>query len=243
MSEESGPVKFFEFLQPPGDPPTPDPFGTWADERSVWLADHPSLGRRLRRHDLFRRVPVGVVDDGSDILMPDTGFAAVSVQWFDSLADVEEWRADPAAAELAALDGQFRGPEVASVLTGAPDLIVGPPGGDPESGCSLICILHRAPGMDLATFHPHWREHHGGLFQNIPELRDPLLGYEQNHGLDIAGATYDGVTQQWFASVDAWATSLQVRSHPEVVADDIAYFLDPDRLHFIIAGPPVRLAG
>ena len=51
------------------------------------------------------------------------------------------------------------------------------------------------------------------------------------------------MTQQWFASVDAWATSLQVRSHPEVVADDIAYFLDPDRLHFIIAGPPVRLAG
>ena len=84
--------------------------------------------------------------------------------------------ADPAAAELAALDGQFHGPEVASVLTGVPDLIVGPPGGDPESGCSLICILHRAPGMDLATFHPHWREHHGGLFQNIPELRDPLLG-------------------------------------------------------------------
>jgi EthD domain len=243
MSRDIGPIKLFEFLELPAEPPAADLYGAWAQERTAWLAERPALGQHLRRHDLFQRVPAGVVDDGSDAVMPDTGFVAVSVQWFDSPAAYDGWRTDPEAAALGALDGRFRGPAVASVLTGAPDVVVGPPGGDPGSGCSLICILHRAPGMDLATFHPHWLQHHGGLFQDLPELRDPLLGYEQNHGLDVAGATYDGVTQQWFASVDAWTASVQVPAHPDIVAPDIAYFLDPERLHFIIAGPPTRIVG
>jgi hypothetical protein len=97
--------------------------------------------------------------------------------------------------------------------------------------------------MDLATFHDHWLHHHGGLFQNIPELRDPLGGYEQNHGLTIADAAYDGVTQQWFASFETWRTSLEAPAHEEVVAPDVAFFLDPGHLHFIIAGPPMRVTG
>ena len=174
--------------------------------------------------------------------MPDTGFEAVSVQWFDSLARYDTMRCAPGADELHDLDQSFRQASVPSVLTGPPDVIVGPPGGDPSSGSSLICILRRAPGMDLSTFHDHWLHHHGGLFQSLPELRDPLLGYEQNHGL-VADAEYDGLTQQWFASFDAWMASLEVAGHAEIVGPDVAYFLDPERLHFIIAGPPLRIFG
>jgi hypothetical protein len=149
----------------------------------------------------------------------------------------------PGADELKQLDRRFRHASVPSVLTGPPDVIVGPAGGDPSSGASLICILRHAPGMDLGTFHDHWLYHHGGIFQTVPELREPLLGYEQNHGLELDGADYDGVTQQWFASFDAWSASLEVPAHAEVVAPDVATFLDPGRLHFIVAGPPVRVFG
>jgi len=238
---DPGPVKLFEFLRAPGGSADPHARDRWVEERTEWLGRRPELGRHLVRHDLYERVPVGVVDEGSEVVMPDTGFEAVSVQFFDTLAGYEAFGAAPEAGELAALDARFRDGPVASVLTGPPEVITGPPGGDPESGCSLLCILHRAPGLDLATFHDHWLHHHGGLFQDIPELRDPLLGYEQNHGLDRPGAEYDGVTQQWFASVDAWTASVEVAAHADVVGPDIAYFLDPARLHFLVAGPPIRI--
>jgi hypothetical protein len=243
MPQKNGPIKLFEFLRYPTGPVEPDLYGRWAQERTAWLGNRPELGRHLRRHELYERVPVGVVDEGSELVRPDTGFVAVSVQWFDSPAAYDAMRSAPEAGELEALDGRFRDVSVASVLTGPPDVITGPPGGDPQSGCSLICILHRAPGLELAMFHDHWLHHHGGLFQDVPELRDPLLGYEQNHGLARPDAEYDGVTQQWFASVDAWTASVGVAAHADVVAPDIAYFLDPDRLHFIIAGPPTTIVG
>jgi hypothetical protein len=243
MAEQVGPIKLFEFLRPPDGAAEPDLYGRWAHERREWLGQRPELARHLRRHDLYERVPVGVVDEGSDVVMPDTGFVAVSVQWFDSLAEYDALRSDPAAAALRELDDRFRSATVATVLTGPPNVITGPPGGDPSSGCSLICILHRAPALDLTTFHDHWLHHHGGLFQNVPELRDPLLGYEQNHGLELADADYDGVTQQWFTSVETWSDSVAVPAHADVVSPDVAYFLDPERLHFIIAGPPTTILG
>ena len=167
----------------------------------------------------------------------------MSIEWFDSLEAYEALRSGPGAAELRDLDRRFWPGPTASVLTGPPDLIVGPPGGVPGSDASLICILRRTPEMDLAEFHDHWLRHHGGLFQTIPELTGPLRGYEQNHGLDVEGAQYDGVTQQWFDSLDAFFASVEVPAFADLVAPDTAYFLDASRIHFIMAGPPLRILG
>ena len=44
-----------------------------------------------------------------------------------------------------------------------------------DAEAKLICILRHNAALDLATFHDHWLNHHGGLFQKIPELNEPLL--------------------------------------------------------------------
>jgi uncharacterized protein (TIGR02118 family) len=240
----TGPVKLFEFLGAPAGPAEPGLAERWAEERSVWLGGHADLAHHLKRHELYRRHPATVESPRAGEEAPDPGFQAVSIQWFESLNAYQAMRSAPEAAELRELDRRFWPGPTASVLTGEPDLIVGPAGGVPGSGASLICILRRTPGMDLAQFHDHWLHHHGGLFQTIPELTEPLRGYEQNHGLDLADAQYDGVTQQWFDSLEAFVASVAVPSFVELVAPDTAYFLDATHLHFIMAdGSPLVVVG
>jgi hypothetical protein len=238
-----GPVKLFEFLRTPDGPAEPGRHRRWAEERSSLLARRGELAQHLRAHDLYERLPAAgsrTADRGD---APDDGFEAVSVQWFDAPLAYEAMFSAPGADELQELDQRFWPGSTPSVLTGPPDVILGPPGGVPDSGASLICILRHAPGMDLASFHDHWLRYHGGLFQTIPELREPMLGYEQNHGIQGAGAAYDGVTQQWFTSLDTFVTSTQVPAFTELVSPDTAYFLDAAHIHVIMAGPRTRVFG
>ena len=107
----------------------------------------------------------------------------------------------------------------------------------------MVCILRRNPALDLTTFHDHWLHHHGGLFQEVDELNEPLLAYEQNHGLDLADAAYDGVTEQWFTSYDTFLGSLGVEAVEREVNPDVAYMLDPTSIEFVMAGPPTVASG
>ena len=77
-----------------------------------------------------------------------------------------------------------------------------------------------------------------GCSRPSPNCVIPLLGYEQNHGLDLPDATYDGVTQQWFGSLEEWARSLEAPAHRDVVGPDVDSFLDPESIHFVLAAPP-----
>jgi EthD domain len=238
-----GPVKLFEFLRTPRESAERRQHQRWAEERSSLISQRDELAQHARAHDLYERLPAtgsGIADSEG---VPDSGFEAVSVQWFDSHRAYEAMLSAPGADELKKLDQRFWQEPMPSVLTGPPDVILGPPGGVPDSGASLICILRHAPGMDLAFFHDHWLRHHGGLFQTILELREPMLGYEQNHGIQGASAAYDGVTQQWFSSLETFETSTQVPAFSGLVTPDTAYFLDADHLHFIMAGPPTRVFG
>ena len=238
-ASNGGPVKVFAFIKRREGTGREEFHRHWEERHARFIAEAPELARHVRRYELHHRL---VADEGREragIEVPDAGFDGVAIQWFDSLSDLEALRDDPTFREFAAADApRYRDPYVASVVTRAPDVIVGPAGGAPDAGMSMICILRRASGSALDEFHEHWLRHHGGLFQTIPELREPLLGYEQNHGLDLPGAEFDGVTQQWFASLDAWTESLAVPAHHEIVEPDVASLLDPNAIHFVIAGPP-----
>ncbi len=92
----------------------------------------------------------------------------------------------------------------------------------------------------------HWLPHHGGLFQTIRELTEPLWGYEQNHGLRDPGPRLRrGVTEQWFqVMLEAFVDSMAVPAHTEVVGNpDVAYLLDPASIHFVMAGKPTVVLG
>ncbi len=239
-----GPVKLFGFLKrAPGT--TLAAFADyWERQHAPAFAAIPAVAKHVRRYELYHRLAADEERARSDLEVADAGFDGVAVQWFDGLDALQAVRADPARQRLTAEDGpRYRDARAASVVTRAPDVIVGPPGGRPDAGMTLICILRRKPGLDLPEFHDHWLRHHGGLFQDIPELHDPLWGYEQNHGLDLPDASFDGVTQQWFASLTEWTRSLEAPAHREVVDPDVASFLDPEGVHFVVAGRPTVVIG
>jgi uncharacterized protein (TIGR02118 family) len=232
----SGPVKVFAFLKRRAGT-TGAAFDEEWERHARRLADTPDLGRHLRRYELHHRI-----DDAgrerNDVEVDDGGFSGVGIMWFDSLDELRALQAEPGFADFESDAAGFREPDVAAVVTRIGNVIVKPAGGSPKAGMSLICILRHNPALTLPEFHDHWLNHHGPLFQDIPELYDPLLGYEQNHGIDLPDAAYDGVTQQWFESLEAWVKSLEASSHRDIVEPDVAYFLDLESIAFVLGGRP-----
>ena len=107
----------------------------------------------------------------------------------------------------------------------------------------LICFVRRKPGMDAEDFHRYWREQHGPLVASTKSGAHALR-YEQNHRVrehwDQAG--YDGVTEQWFHSVDDFYASLQEDDY-HLIEADIAKFIDVDSLEWMITDEPEVIVG
>lgn len=237
----SGPVKVFAFLKRRSGTTRGEFDEAW-ERQARRVADTPELRRHLRRYELHHRV-----DDANrernDVEVDDGGYDGVEIMWFDSLDEVRALQAEPAVAQVEAEAAEIRDPDIAAVVTRIGDVIVEPAGGTPDAGMSLICILRHNDACSMPEFHDHWLHQHGGLFQDIDELRDPLRGYEQNHGIELPGAAYDGVTQQWFDSLDAWLKSLEAPAHANIVDPDMRSFLDLDTLAFVLAGRPTVVIG
>jgi len=107
----------------------------------------------------------------------------------------------------------------------------------------LICFVRRKPGMEAEEFHRYWREEHGPLVAST-KSGGHALRYEQNHRVrdhwDQPG--YDGVTEQWFRSVDDFFASLQEDDY-HLIEADIATFIDVDSLEWMITDDAEVIAG
>jgi hypothetical protein len=230
-------IKLFTFIRrAPGL--SPEEFHAyWRDEHAMRLRERPELLAHVRRFELNHRIPEDYAREQTSGEVASGDFDGVAVLWFDSRAHLDALLA--AARQVEDDAPRFRAPETASVITDDATVIVDDPR-RAEAQLKLLCILRRNTdyASRLDAFHDHWREHHGGLFQNIPELRDPLYGYDQNHGIGGPDADFDGVTEQWFANLPEWVQSLTVASHSQVVEPDVASFLDPVRMAFVLAGRP-----
>jgi uncharacterized protein (TIGR02118 family) len=99
----------------------------------------------------------------------------------------------------------------------------------------LICFVRRKPGMSGDEFHRYWRDVHGPLVARTKSGQHALR-YEQNHAVgDDDG--YDGVTVQWYQSVDDFYASIREDDYAEIAAD-IEKFLDTSRLQFVLTEEP-----
>lgn len=214
----------------------------WEDVHARGLADEPTLRRHVRRYELNHRLAEDYVRDRYRPEGTGLGWDGAAVLWFDSLADLEALQAEPAFAAHAADATAFRDDEQLVVITHDPEAIVDKPE-RADAGAKMVCILRHNPAIDLPTFHEHWLHHHGGLFQRIEELNEPLLAYDQNHGIDLPDADYDGVTEQWFTSYGTFIGSLGVEAVQTEVNPDVAYFLDQSSIEFVMAGPPTVVIG
>ncbi|MHB8467296.1 MAG: EthD domain-containing protein [Acidimicrobiales bacterium] len=102
----------------------------------------------------------------------------------------------------------------------------------------LICFLKRKPGTTPEEFHAYWRDHHGPLVAQT-KSGSHVLRYEQNARVpqerDRDG--WDGVTEQWFESVEEFYASLQEDDY-RLIDEDTRRFLDVDALEFILTEEP-----
>jgi uncharacterized protein (TIGR02118 family) len=110
----------------------------------------------------------------------------------------------------------------------------------------LTCLLRRKEGLSPAEFHAHWREVHGPLIA-ASRSGSHVVRYEQHPRAleDYAGDDdpgFDGVTVQWFESLDAYRAHMAEPDFPDIWID-IESFLDTDRLHFILTEHPRVVMG
>ena len=98
----------------------------------------------------------------------------------------------------------------------------------------LICFVRRKPGMSADEFHRYWREEHGPLVART-KSGSYALRYEQNHVLRLNddGDGYDGVTIQWYESLEAFYASVSEPDYAEINAD-LDKFLDTSRIEFVL---------
>jgi uncharacterized protein (TIGR02118 family) len=110
----------------------------------------------------------------------------------------------------------------------------------------LTCLLRRKEGLSPAEFHTHWRDVHGRLIA-ASRSGSHVVRYEQHPRAleDYAGDDdpgFDGVTVQWFESLDAYRAHMAEPDFPDIWVD-IERFLDTERLHFILTEHPRVVIG
>jgi uncharacterized protein (TIGR02118 family) len=110
----------------------------------------------------------------------------------------------------------------------------------------LTCLLRRKAGLTPAEFHAHWRDVHGPLIA-ASRSGSHVLRYEQHPrpldeyaGDDDPG--FDGVTVQWFASMDEYKAHMAEPDFRDVWAD-VERFLDTGALHFVVTEHPRLVMG
>lgn len=209
----------------------------WAARHRHLLAADERPGRHLLHWELLHRLEEDYARSREATELEGLQWDGVSVQSFADEAAIEAFDTALPAGWSAGLLSEAQ----ASVLTAAPTVIVERPGGKECAGLRLSAIVRHNAALSLPAFHAHWREHHGNLYRNVPALSEPVLHYDQNHGLDLPGADYDGVTEQWFESLDAWIASICVPEQAGMVEPDVAYFLEPASISYVLSGKPTVL--
>jgi uncharacterized protein (TIGR02118 family) len=106
----------------------------------------------------------------------------------------------------------------------------------------LITLLVRKPGTTHDEFLAHWHERHGPLVRSLASAKY-IRRYEQHPaawppaGSERAEPEYDGVTIQWFDSVESfWAHLAEPDS--KLMMADVERFLDSSKLDWVLCEEP-----
>lgn len=228
-------IKVLQFVRRKAGASPEDFQNAWRTAQQQFFADNPRMRELVARCELNHRIPEDYVRSRQDGEFESPDWDGVIAYWFANEDDYRAFWQSPAFAEFTAREcAQYRAEKTATVVAGDERIVVDRPGGRARAGLKLLCILRRNAALERPLFLRHWREHHGGLFTDVPSLNGPVLAYDQNHGL--RDGEYDGVTEQWFVSLPEWIESLGVPENFELVEPDVAYMLDPTSVQFILAG-------
>ncbi|HVU71513.1 MAG TPA: EthD domain-containing protein [Mycobacteriales bacterium] len=101
----------------------------------------------------------------------------------------------------------------------------------------LISTFRRKEGLTPEEFHTHWREVHAPIIARTKSGQHARR-YEQNHRPLSSYATkglqdWDGVTIQWYDSLEDFQASVMEPDYAEIAAD-LATFIDAESLVWIL---------
>ena len=108
----------------------------------------------------------------------------------------------------------------------------------PDGPMALHCFVKRRDGMSHEEFLDYWRNRHGPLIRDTPELARWTKRYVQHaaHPKDSSG--YDGVAVQEFAS---WDDFIAMITGPagDLMRDDESNFLSQKDIAVVFTTDPV----
>ena len=235
-------IKVFEFLRRAAGKTSEQFHADWRDVHGPMLANDPDLRRHVKRYELNHRLPVTPGGERSAAEVRDDGWDGVAVLWLDSMDELRALSAEPGMAPIRERAPELHEQERLIVVTQDPDVIVSTPRARRGGGEDAV---HPAP-------QPRARPRHVS-----PPLADPPRGAlpERSGAARTAAglrpeprparpdAAFDGVTEQWFESLDTFVKSLSDPAVAEQVNPDVAYMLDPASIHFVMTGKPTVLIG
>jgi uncharacterized protein (TIGR02118 family) len=101
----------------------------------------------------------------------------------------------------------------------------------------LISTFRRKQGLTPEEFHAHWREVHAPIIARTKSGQHARR-YEQNHRPLASYGTpglqdWDGVTIQWYDSLEDFQASVREPDYAEIAAD-LATFIDAESLVWIL---------
>lgn len=111
----------------------------------------------------------------------------------------------------------------------------------------LVTLLKRKPGMTHEEFLTYWIGTHGPLIANCSAAKY-VRRYEQHPvswpeaGSRQPEPDFDGVTIQFFDSVDDFMKHMTEPDFPQVM-EDIEKFLDSANLHWVLTEEPNIVIG
>ncbi len=101
-------------------------------------------------------------------------------------------------------------------------------------------LLKRKPAMTMEQFVDYHRNSHADLFRSLPEVRQYMRRYVQQHPVEggIPGMPpriYDGISELWFDNVEGLASLFQSKEYTEKIRLDEEKFLDLAGCQFLLS--------
>jgi hypothetical protein len=108
----------------------------------------------------------------------------------------------------------------------------------------LTALLRRNPALTADEFHAHWRDVHAAKILSVPGIRDRVVRYEQHPRVpDTPGHWtgsdgFDGMTLQWYRSLDDFEAMIGDPEYQRIVAPDETYLLDLANSVYLLTEEP-----
>ena len=196
--------------------------------QTYWRTKHPAVVKKLPglRKYVQSHTRLGAYEKNEPV------YDGIAEVWFD---DTQALRAIQGTQEMKAVQADEANfidrATMGLIITDDYVIIDGPTKPGMAKG---IGFVKRKPGMPVEEFQKHWREVHGPMGNDVPNVRR----YEQSHTRLAAYAKgrepkWDGISSIWFDDSKALRAAMQSPEFRQVQTDD-PNFLAPGPVPFII---------